>query len=174
MLLLDAYTYLFYRLYRFSSRWKRDVTPPHVTAFLGIVAIAWCNIFLLLVIIDTILAPTGSVIPHLSRSGIYISFALLAALLYFAFLHRRKYQHIAARYASETPRQRRIRGIVIIISLVLLWSLIVLFSVLHAARVHAFASNQPLQPTALWRCASMSILISVSSVGATPRCQSGG
>ena len=174
MLVLDAYTYLFYRLYRFSSRWKRDVTPPHVTAFLGILAIAWCNIFLLLVIVDTILAPTASVIPHLSRSGIYISFALLAAPLYFAFLHRRKYQHIAARYASETPRQRRIRGIVVIISLVLLWSLIVLFSVLHAARVHAFASNQSQQPTALWRCAPMSILINVFSTVAQPRFQSGG
>ena len=35
-------------------------------------------------------------------------------------------------------------------------------------------SNQPLQPTALWRCASMSILISLFSVGAQPRSQSGG
>src|SRR5207244_8890040 len=34
--------------------------------------------------------------------------------------------------------------------------------------------NQSLQPTALWRCASMSILISVSSTVAQPRCQSGG
>jgi hypothetical protein len=36
------------------------------------------------------------------------------------------------------------------------------------------ASNQSLQPTALWRCASMSILISVSSTVAQPRSQSGG
>jgi len=36
------------------------------------------------------------------------------------------------------------------------------------------ASNQSLQPTALWRCASMSILISVSSTVAQPRPQSGG
>jgi len=35
-------------------------------------------------------------------------------------------------------------------------------------------SNQSLQPTALWRCASMPILISLFSVGATPRPQSGG
>ena len=35
-------------------------------------------------------------------------------------------------------------------------------------------SNQSLQPTALWRCASMSILISMFSVGAQPRSQSGG
>jgi hypothetical protein len=34
--------------------------------------------------------------------------------------------------------------------------------------------NQSLQPTALWRCASMSILISVFPVGATLRSQSGG
>jgi hypothetical protein len=35
-------------------------------------------------------------------------------------------------------------------------------------------SNQAVQPTALWRCASMSILASVFSVVAQPRSQSGG
>ena len=35
-------------------------------------------------------------------------------------------------------------------------------------------SNQSLQPTALWRCASKSILISVFSVVAQPRSRSGG
>jgi len=35
-------------------------------------------------------------------------------------------------------------------------------------------SNQSLQPTALWRCASMSILISVFSTVAQPRSRSGG
>jgi hypothetical protein len=35
-------------------------------------------------------------------------------------------------------------------------------------------SNQALQPTVLWRCAAMSILISVVSVVAQPRFQSGG
>ena len=34
--------------------------------------------------------------------------------------------------------------------------------------------NQSLQPTALWRCASMSILITVFSTVAKPRSQSGG
>src|SRR5438270_13957307 len=35
-------------------------------------------------------------------------------------------------------------------------------------------SNQSLQPTVLWRCASMSMLISVFSTVAQPRSQSGG
>ena len=35
-------------------------------------------------------------------------------------------------------------------------------------------SSQSLQPTALWRCASMSMLISVFSIVAQPRSQSGG
>jgi hypothetical protein len=148
MLLLDAYSYLFYRMYRFSSRWKHDLTPPHLTAFLGIVAIVWCNIFLLVVIVDTILAPGHSVIPHLSRLHIYLSFAVLAVPLYFAFLHRERYQDISARYQSETVLQRRVRGVVIVTSLVLLWALIILFSVLHAVRVHRAASNQSMKPTA--------------------------
>jgi hypothetical protein len=37
-----------------------------------------------------------------------------------------------------------------------------------------YSSNQPLQPTALWRCASMSIFISMVSTVAQPRSQSGG
>ena len=37
-----------------------------------------------------------------------------------------------------------------------------------------YSSNQTLEPTALWRCASMPILISVASAGAEPRSQSGG
>jgi hypothetical protein len=142
MLVLDAYSYVFYRLYRFASRWKHDVAPPHVKAFLGIVAIAWCNIFFLLVVVDTILAPSRSVIPHFSRLSIYVSFVVLAAPLYFAFLHWKRYRKIAARYASETSRQRRVRGVVIVISLLLLWALTVFFSVLHGARVHRSASNQ--------------------------------
>jgi hypothetical protein len=35
-------------------------------------------------------------------------------------------------------------------------------------------SNKSLQPTALWRCASISILINMSSAVVKPRCQSGG
>ena len=44
----------------------------------------------------------------------------------------------------------------------------------YVSRMQRRSSNQSLQPTALWRCASMSILISLFSVGATPRSQSGG
>jgi hypothetical protein len=38
-----------------------------------------------------------------------------------------------------------------------------------SVRLEQKPSNQPLQPTALWRCASMSILISVVSTVAQPR-----
>ena len=44
----------------------------------------------------------------------------------------------------------------------------------HLSFVSTATSNQPMQPTALWRCAFMSILISVISVGAQPRSRSGG
>jgi hypothetical protein len=174
MLLLDAYSFVFYRLYRFSCRWKHDLTPPHVTAFLGIVFIVWCTIFVFLEIIDTVLAPNHYVIPHLSKGEIYLSLGLLAVPLYFAFIHRRRYQQIAKRYESETPRQRLVRGAVVLVGLALLWALGVSFAVLHAARLHRSASNQSLEPTALWRCASMSILIRVVSTGAQPRRRSGG
>ena len=45
---------------------------------------------------------------------------------------------------------------------------------LTKAWMEHYSSNKSLQPTALWRCASMSILINVFSVGAAPRSQSGG
>jgi hypothetical protein len=47
---------------------------------------------------------------------------------------------------------------------------------LKMERIHGTpeASNKALQPTALWRCASISVLISVFSTVAQPRSQSGG
>jgi hypothetical protein len=45
---------------------------------------------------------------------------------------------------------------------------------LTKAGMEHYSSNQSLQPTALWRCVSMSSLISIFSVGAQPRSQSGG
>jgi hypothetical protein len=45
---------------------------------------------------------------------------------------------------------------------------------LTKAWMEHYSSNQSLQPTALWRCASMSILISISPGVAHPRSQSGG
>jgi uncharacterized membrane protein len=113
------------------------------------------------------LAPNRSVIPHLSRLDIYISFVVLAAPLYFAFLHYGKYQQIAARYESETAPQRRIRGIVIVISVVLLWALIVFFSVLHRARVQRFASNQSMKPTAPFRY-NLSVIATTPCRGLSP------
>ena len=45
---------------------------------------------------------------------------------------------------------------------------------LTKAWMEHYSSNQSLQPTALWRCASMSTLISLPSTIAQPRFQSGG
>ncbi len=63
--------------------------------------------------------------------------------------------HFAARRPSNGARAKRFMG-------------------LHLRRSDTKRSNQTLQPTALWRCASISILISVSSTGAQPRSPSGG
>jgi hypothetical protein len=48
------------------------------------------------------------------------------------------------------------------------------FSLIAADCDRPKSSNKSLQPTALWRCASMSILITLSSTIAQPRSQSGG
>ena len=50
----------------------------------------------------------------------------------------------------------------------------ILFSMSSVSSSRIETPNQSLQPTALWRCASVSILISVFSVGAQPRSQSSG
>ena len=56
----------------------------------------------------------------------------------------------------------------------LVWSVLVAGLVAALERLRIKSSNQALQPTALWRCASMSILTNIFSVGAKPRSQSGG
>jgi hypothetical protein len=50
----------------------------------------------------------------------------------------------------------------------------ILFSMSSVSSNHSETPNRSLEPTALWRCASISHLITVFSTGAQPRSQSSG
>jgi hypothetical protein len=107
---MRAYEYLFYMLYRWSSRWRNDVAPAQVNAFLLVVAIVWCNLFLLVEIAE--LSLRVSVLPVLSKTAILCSVALSAIPQYFALLHKQRYKAIVKKFEVEAPRQRRVRSAV--------------------------------------------------------------
>jgi hypothetical protein len=109
--MIKAYKYLFYSFYRWSSRWKADVTPPEVTAFLGIVVVVWWNTLLLVEVLEALLGV--AVVPKLSKTGVIATMILLALPQYFVFLHRKRYERIAAEFGEESRRQSLIHGVAV-------------------------------------------------------------
>jgi hypothetical protein len=120
--MIKAYKYLFYSFYRWSSRWKADVSPPEITAFLGIVVVVWWNALLLVEIAESVLRVP--LLHELSIAAVLAVMALLAVPQYFVFLYRKRYKKIANEFEQESPRQSRVRGaavwLYIVISFILL------------------------------------------------------
>jgi hypothetical protein len=108
---MRPYKYLFYTLYRWSSHWKHDIAPPEVNAFLGMIAIAWWNVLLLVELMECCVGV--ALIPKLSKTAIVIAMALLAAPQYFLLLYGRRYKGIVTEFKSESAHQRRIRATVV-------------------------------------------------------------
>jgi len=69
--------------------------------------------------------------------------------------------------ALRDHHQSRMSGLVFLLRLIR-------FIMSNVSSSHTQTPNQSLEPTALWRCASMPIFISVASTGAQLRFQSGG
>jgi hypothetical protein len=131
---MRALQYLFYRLYRWSAGWESDVTPPEVTAFLGVVVVVWCSAFLALEVGDLVLG--GDILPSFSKLQVVTSAAVLAVPLYFLLLHRRRYQKIVREFEFESPHSRRIRGVIVFAYIVVLFLGGIGGAILHARVGH--------------------------------------
>ena len=88
------------------------------------------NLLTLLGLVESIAGRSfviGAVPQKVGDVGIVIiGGGLLALPLYFVFLHKGKYKHIVREFESESPRQRTVRGIGVLLYIVL--SLVFLFA----------------------------------------------
>jgi hypothetical protein len=91
--MIRAYRYLFYTLYRQQLRWKHDVAPPEVSAFLLTSAILFCSLLLVVEIADLSLG--GVFVAKLSKTGIILALTLFTIPQYFVLLHKGRYKQIA-------------------------------------------------------------------------------
>lgn len=131
---MRAYKYVFYTLYHWSSRWKADVTPPEVTALLGMVVIVWWNALLLVEIVESCVGT--ALLPKLSKTAIMSVMALLAVPQYFLLLHARRYKQIAKEFEGESSNQSFIRRTVVWLYIVLSFILLVVGAILRAHVLH--------------------------------------
>ena len=128
--ILRAYEYLFYRLYHFwRALWPRDA--PEWSAFFMVVFVTWWNIFTLLSLLA--LFRRGPFWPTLSRPQVYGAMALVALPQYFLLLHRRRFERFDRKFAHETVKQRRVRGVLVLLYVSLSFPLLICAAVVRLA-----------------------------------------
>jgi hypothetical protein len=124
-MILRAYEYVFYRLFRFQqSRWGTRGIPAQWSAFLLVVIITSWNVLTLLALIEALLH-RGTILPKFSRPEIYAAAALFALPQYFILLHRQRFEHIVHKFADESPRDRHVRGIAVLLYVLLSFPLLI-------------------------------------------------
>jgi hypothetical protein len=134
-ILMLAYQYLFYRLYRWSSIWKKDIAPPEINAFLLTVALMWVNALLMVGVVDICLGNSHSSLPRLSNLAIVALATLTMIPQYFLLLWRGKYKQIVCRFSSESLRQSIIRGIIVAIYIFLSFGLTIGIAIFRSGSV---------------------------------------
>ena len=132
--MIRAYKYLFYTLYRQQLRWKHDVAPPEVSAFLLTSAILFCSLIVVLEIMDLSLG--WSFIAKLSKTQVILALAMFTIPQYFLLLHKNRYKQVVKEFESESPRQKRVGGIAVI-----LYQLILFLAIIGVAILHGRAPN---------------------------------
>jgi hypothetical protein len=132
--MMRAYKYLFYTLYRQRSRWKNDLTSSQFNAFLLTSAILFCSLIVLVEIMDLFLG--WSFIAKLSKTEVVLALAMFTIPQYFLLLHKDRYKQIVKEFESESPCQKRVGGIAVI-----LYQLILFLAIIGVAILHGRALN---------------------------------
>jgi hypothetical protein len=119
-----AFRYLFYRLYRWQARcWRNE--DVSFNAFLLMVIFLFLNLGTLVGIAESVLG-RSFVLARVSHTGVLVLGALIALPLNFLLLYNQRYKHIVREFESETPHQRRVRGIGVLLYIV--FSLVFVFA----------------------------------------------
>ena len=131
--MIRAYRYVFYTFCRWNSRWDRKGIAQ-MNAFLLMVVVTWWNVGLLLTIVESCLR--APLLPKLSVTQVICGMAGLAVPLYVFLLGNSKAREIAAQFQKESPRQRRIRGVMVSIYFVLSYVLVVVGAIVRSKMLY--------------------------------------
>jgi len=123
--MLRAYKYAFYRLYRFQSRWKWWDKTPQFTAFLQLAVTTWLNVFFLLELVELCLRRRTPLLPHLSKTQVLAFCALLSVPQYLFLLHGRRFKEILREFRKESPHQRHVSGVAVLLYIALSYVLLI-------------------------------------------------
>ncbi|MFN2621759.1 MAG: hypothetical protein ABR611_02845 [Chthoniobacterales bacterium] len=127
---MRVYEYLFYRLYRWASRWEWDTTP-HVSAFIMLVVLTGVNIQTILAIVE--LRRPASILANLSKTEDALCLIAIGLPQYFLVLYRAKYKRIERQFASEPPSQARRLGIIVLTYVVLSLTLPIVVAIIRGS-----------------------------------------
>jgi len=129
--MLRAYRYLFYRIYVQQLRWKGwwDRTPEF-SAYLLTTGVTFINFLTLVVVVES--SFRRSFLPRLSNLQSIALAAVVALPQYFILVYRGRYLQIAHEFQNETPRQRHVRGILLVVYVIGSWVLLWCVSVIRS------------------------------------------
>jgi len=130
---MRAYDYLFYRLYCWASRWKWDTTPQ-ISAFIMLVGLTGFNI-LTLSLEFAERAGNLSLITGLSKAEHALCLVAIALPQYFLVLYHGRYKRFVKRWASESVLQKRRRGAIVCLYVVLSLSLPTIAAILRGIKL---------------------------------------
>lgn len=114
------FDYIYYRIYKFYFRWDGE---NGITALIG-VSMIQCLILFNFLLVGERLFYTKSQVALNGDSSIvaYIAvFFFIALLLYNGFKYRNKYNGFRDRWIDESQYNRRVKGILVLITLITPW-----------------------------------------------------
>ena len=111
--MMKLYRYLYYRLYSWSLRKKRDL--PQLNALLGVsLVMAWNLLFLVSAVSRLLLGQGLSAVDKtLGKTVTAISFLVLLGINYFVFMYKGKYKTMGEDYKDEPRRKKRINTLLL-------------------------------------------------------------
>jgi len=112
-MLIEAYKYLYYRVYAWNLRVWGESDVPQFNALFFVIILALLNLMSIPTAIDAFTG--GHLIKDSGRNKLILAGVglVISLISYFLLVHDRKYKEIAKAFSVETPVQKRRRLIAI-------------------------------------------------------------
>lgn len=117
-MILNAYKYLYFRIYSWNLRMWGESDLPQFNALFGVCFLVCLNVLSLVTVIE-LLTRTDIFSTASSKGMLFVIFGAVLVLSYVLLVFRSKYKTIFEEYNKESDMQRRARMILIILYVLL-------------------------------------------------------